>query len=409
MLVWFAPLAISQHVVLPFRPTTYANIEPSPQTTYTETRYFADYLTFYIPEINLQQQTPRAGWIGLWTNNIEFGRPLSHSGIFFSPAYVINWITTPFIHNEYVYFTILVISLIYLAGLFGLLYAHDISDNPGVALLAGLLLAFIPSFFFWNTFPMFIAPTTWGMALFYGLHRIRYQPSARWSILLVAFTVYSLIYTAYPQLILNLVYPLVGYFAWQLWQIREKRSDMIRYVLTCIAAAGLGAALTIPFIADLVTSSHLSVLRQKISPSFFINIPSITTAKQLLITLLSFGLSDILQPLTVFTTSVFTIQAAYITFNLLIFVCIGICTQWRNVWGWALWLTIAAAFSLRRDLFAFSYYYGLPRLSHGSLFTSASQQIPLIIIASYGLYTILQRPTRLIALITACAGLQYIM
>ena len=70
---------------------------------------------------------------------------------------------------------------------------------------------------------------------------------------------------------------------------------------------------------------------------------------------------------------------------------------------------IAAAFSLRRDLFALSYFYVLPRLSHGALFASASLQIPLIIIASYGLYTTLHRPTRLVALITAGAGFQYIV
>jgi hypothetical protein len=211
MLVWFAPIFVSHQVILPFRPYTYANLEPVPQSSYVETTFFSDYLTFYIPEVTFQQQTPRAGWIGLWTHSVEFGRPLSH-GAGFSPAYFITWILMGVIHDPYLYFTIFFMVLVYTAGLFGVLYAYDISGNPGVGLLAGLLLAFTPSFFFWNSFPMFIAPTTWGMALLYGLHRIRHQPKSRWSILLVAFAVYSLIYMAYPQTIIHLGYTLLVIF-----------------------------------------------------------------------------------------------------------------------------------------------------------------------------------------------------
>lgn len=413
MLMWFAPLAISQHVISPFRPTTYANLEPNPQATYTETTFFSDFLVAYIPEINLQQQTPRAGWIGLWTNNVEFGRPLSQSGIFASPAYVINLVILPFIHNEYIYFTVFFVSLIYLTGLFGLLYAHDLSGIPGVALLVGLLLAFTPSFFFWNTFPMFIAPTTWGIALFYGLHRIRYQASANWSILLVAFAVYSLIYTAYPQLIINLAYVSIGYFCWQLWQVRSNFTMLKHYISSCGLAVGIGVILALPFLLDLITTSKSSLLRQQITPQFFIGVvPNIATIKQLLVTLFSFGLSDVLQPITTFTKSTYPIQAGYITFSLFIFVCIGICTQWRNVWGWVVWLFVAAAFSFRQDLFAFGYFHGLPQLSRGLLFGGSSQHIPLLFLVLYGLYSIFTKPpthTRLIALITAGAGLQYIV
>ena len=411
MLVWFAPIFVSHQVILPFRPYTYANLEPVPQSNYIETTFFSDYLSAHIPEVALHLRTAQSGWIGLWTHSLEFGRPLIHNYAL-GPAYVISWILLGVIHDPYVYFTILFILLVYTAGLFGLLYAYDISGNSGVGLLAGLLLAFTPSFFFWNSFPMFIAPTTWGMACFYGFHRIRHHPQSRWPILLVAFAVYSLIYMAYPQTIIHLGYIFIGYFCGQLWQLRTNRGAIQRYIGSCSVAVGLGGILTLPLLLDLITASQLSILRQQITPKFFIGaVANITTAKQLLTTVFSFGLSDVLQPITTFTKSTFPIQAGYVTFNLLIFVCIGICTRWRQVWGWVVWLVIAVAFSFRQDIFAFGYFHGLPQLSRGVLFGGGGQQIPLIILALHGLYSIFTRPhtqTRLIALISAGAGLQYI-
>ncbi len=405
---WFTPIFLSHHVILPFRPFTYANLEPGQQSLYTETTLFSDYISFYIPEVNFQLHAPRSGWLGLWTNSLEFGRSISQAGGF-SPSYVITWILMGVIHDPYVYLTILFILLVYTAGLFGLLYAHNVSNNPGVALLAGLLLAFTPSFFFWNTFPMFIAPTTWGMALLYGLHRIRHQPKSRWSILLVAFAFYSLIYTAYPQLVVHLGYPLIGYFCLQLWHLRTNYATLWRYIGTCGVAVGFGGICTLPLLLDLITASRLSILRQQITPKFFIgSVANITTVKQLLDTIFSFGLIDVLQPITTFTKSIYPLEAEYSTLILLIFVIIGITTQWRHVWGWLVWLVIAVVFSVRQDVFAFGYFHGMPQLSRSVLYSGGAQQIPLLIIAIYGLYTVFTRTTPIIALITMGAGLQYI-
>jgi hypothetical protein len=313
------------------------------------------------------------------------------------------------IHDPYVYLTILFMALVYTAGLFGVLYARDISNHPGVALIAGFLLAFTPSFFFWNTFAMFIAPTTWGIVLLYGLHRIHHQPKSRWSILLVMFAIYSLIYTAYAQLIIHLSYIFIGYFCWQIWELRTNRGAIWRYIGACSVAVGLGGILTLPLLLDLITASQLSLLRQQITPKFFIgSIANITTIKQLLTTIFSFGLIDILQPITTFTKSIYPLEAEYSTLIMIIFVIIGITTQWRHVWGWVVWLGIAAVFSVRQDVFAFGYFHGMPQLSRSVLFSGGAQQIPLLIIAIYGLYTIFTRPTNIIALITMGAGLQYI-
>jgi hypothetical protein len=140
------PLLASGQSILPFRPFLYANLEPAVQSEYFETIFYADYITCYVPEVYLQMHVPRSGWLALWTNNVEFGRPLSHSSIF-SPAYLPTWVLMQLIHDPYIYFTYYFVLIIYLTGLFALLYAREITQHPGVALLIGLLLAYIPAFF----------------------------------------------------------------------------------------------------------------------------------------------------------------------------------------------------------------------------------------------------------------------
>ena len=411
MAIWFMPLLISGQVILPFRPFLYANLEPATHATYVETMFYADYMTAYIPEVNQQMHAPKSGWITLWTNTVEFGKPLAHGSIF-SPAYLPSWFMLQFTNNPYYYFTLYFGVIVYLTGLFALLYAREIIPQPEVALLTGLLLAFMPAFFYWNTFHTFITPTTWGMALLYGLQRIHNQKSSQWAILFVGFAMYSLIYTAYPQLIIQIAYILLGYFGWHVWQLRTNRDLLIRYALRTSIGILLGIISTLPFILDLVTSMQLSSLRQQITPQFFISvIPKINTIIQALGAWLSFGVSDIFQPITTYTKTVFPIKSSYITFVMLLFVHIGVITHWRRVWGWVLWLIIAMAFSFRQDIFALGYFAGLPQVSRGMLFNSGSQQIPLIILAMYGAYTIISRtivPSRNLILITFFGGIQYI-
>jgi hypothetical protein len=411
MLVWFTPLLISQHVILPFRPFIYANLEPAAQSAYIETTFYSDYISGYVPEVYLHMHAPRAGWLALWTNDVEFGKPLSHGSIF-SPAYLPSWLMMQLSHDPYRYFTYYFVLIIYLTGVFAVLYTREITPQPGVALITGLLLAYIPAFFFWNTFHTFITPTTWGMALLYGLQRIRNQKSPWWTMVFVAFAMYSLIYTAYPQIIIQMAYFFVGYFGWQLWQLRTNHVQRRTYFMASITGIGLGVVSALPSILDIVTAMQLSALRQQINPQFFISvIPNINNVTQALGAVLSFGVSDIFQPITTYTKSMFPIKSGYITLIMLLFVMIGVTTQWRRVWGWVIWLLIASALSFRQDIFAFGYAVGLPQFSRGLLFSGASQQIPLIIIALYGVASLLSYsrvPSRTLILLTLCGGMQYV-
>jgi hypothetical protein len=96
---------------------------------------------------------------------------------------------------------------------------------------------------------------------------------------------------------------------------------------------------------------------------------------------------------------------------MLLFIGIGITTHWQRVWGWCIWLIIAIAFSFRQDLFCLWVFFRIAANLTGVLFSAGSQQIPLIIIALYGAYTMVSRPflqSRNLVLMTFFGGLQYV-
>jgi hypothetical protein len=64
---------------------------------------------------------------------------------------------------------------------------------------------------------------------------------------------------------------------------------------------------------------------------------------------------------------------------------IAVYFAWKRVWGWVLWLAIAALLSIHRPIFVFAEELGLPQFSRGLLLGSATQYIPHIILATVGL------------------------
>lgn len=56
-----------------------------------ENRKFSDFTNAYVPEISEHLKVSRSGWLPLWSNNTELGRPLYQiSG--FSSAYLPSWV-----------------------------------------------------------------------------------------------------------------------------------------------------------------------------------------------------------------------------------------------------------------------------------------------------------------------------
>jgi len=114
-LCWFAPGMVTQSVIMPFHPAIYANLTSEDVVTTTQTNYFDDYTTFYVPEVDMQMHEPRSGWITTWTSRVEMGRPLAHLAGF-SPAYVVTWLFLLVIDDAFLFFTLMFMLWVYLAG-----------------------------------------------------------------------------------------------------------------------------------------------------------------------------------------------------------------------------------------------------------------------------------------------------
>jgi hypothetical protein len=389
ILAWFAPLLYNQQVILPYRPFIYANLEPVTQSSYTESTYFADYLTQFIPQINLHFHAPRSGWLSLWSNKIEFGHQLLHlSG--FSQAYVLTWVMSWVIDDAYVYSTVSFIFCIYLTGLFALLYTQLVTQHRQAALLAGLVFAFTLNFYFYSTFVMFTAACCWGTALCYGLLRLRYEPHNRWVALFISFAIYSLLYTAYPQNILAAAYVIAGYMAVLAWQLRRQSPQFRAFISWGIGAIVFGVALTLPAYLDIYTGMRLSTARTAIGLDFFLaNIPNVQSLQHALKVGLSYVVSDIWQPITTFTKTNYPFNGGQTSLLMLLLMLLGAQQYWRNVWGWVVWLLIAIAFSFSHTLFQLGYASIFPQVSRGVLFSGFTQYFPQFVLALYGIYGIL--------------------
>jgi hypothetical protein len=106
---------------------------------------FSDYTQVYIPEISEHLHGARSGWLTLWTDKTELGRPLYHlSG--FSPAYPPSWLLSRFTGDPWRFITILSLTTCFLSGLFVILFCREQRLAPLAGLIAGTSLAASPLF-----------------------------------------------------------------------------------------------------------------------------------------------------------------------------------------------------------------------------------------------------------------------
>lgn len=383
-LCWFAPGMVTQSVMMPFHPAIYANSSPSDDTTaYVQTNYFDDYATFYVPEVQMQLDEPRSSWITTWTSRVEMGRPLAHLAGF-SPAYVVSWVLMLVIDDAFLFFTVMFMLWVYLAGLFALLYVKLLSSDNIAAIIVGILFAFNPYLFFWNTFITFVAALTWGMALVYALTRLQRSQSLA-NTILVAFSVYSIIYTVYPQISIHLIYLITGYTAWLLWHMPNWHSRR-RFVGFASLAVVSAVVLCIPVLRDVSVQMQLSDLRKLLPETFFAtNVPVLTEWQDLVRTMVGYVYSNVLQTTPAYDTMAYPISRRWLVSMLAFWGVIAVYFAWNRVWGWVLWLAIAALLSIHRPIFVFAEALGLPQFSRGLLLGSATQYIPHIVMATIGL------------------------
>jgi len=249
--IWLTwPFWRSGEVVAPFR--QYAELAAVDQSgaKQLENRKFSDFSLVYIPEIIAHLNAPRSGWLALWSDKNELGRPLGH-GAWFSPAYPPSWLLSLVTNNPWRFITILSLAISFLSGLFILLWAREMGLAPLAGLLSGAGLMASPQVMYWLTFPMFTSVYCWSAGALWAVTRLaKRRDLLSWSAL--AFSGYSLLMTAYPQSVVYHAYLLGGYGFWLgCRQANLSRQAGLKFLALAVSAVLVGAAAALPVYLDL--------------------------------------------------------------------------------------------------------------------------------------------------------------
>jgi hypothetical protein len=375
------PFWLFGELVVPYRLASEIGAPPASASTALENNKFSDYWHGFIPEIREHLQAPRSGWLALWTNQNELGRPLFHTSGF-SPAYAPTWLISKITDDPYVLLTLLSLGSCFLAGLFVLLLCKELSLRPIAGLLAGASVAASPLMMYWLTFTVFLSVTCWSAGLLYALTRLaRKLDSAGCAVL--AFSSYSLLMTAYPQAVVFQAYILTGYLAWlgyRRWRSMGVAAA-IRY-LAVVAAAGVsGMLLVLPVFLDLAETAAQSA---RVSPdvSFFLaalyNIDSIATVMRVF----ALGTFPELAGNPISPSYPLPYYGLSVTPLVMFFAFFSLSRCWRQTWGWWLAIAVLCAFATIHPLYAFGVRYMGFNLSRSS--PMGTILLPLAIICAYG-------------------------
>lgn len=262
------PYWLQGEVVAPYRPSDEITAPEVVDNTHLQNRKFSDYFYAYIPDINDQLHGMRSGWLTLWTNQNELGRPLNHLSAF-SLAYPPSWLIANITGSPYRFLTLLTLGICFMTGLFILLLCRELKLLPLAGLLAACSLAASPVVMYWLTFPMFTPVLCWSAGALYAITRLsRKLDLSGWSIL--TFCTYSLLMTAYPQLVIFHLYILCGYVAYLAYRNFTSSGWVLtaRYTATLVSAAAIGVVLALPAFLDLAYMAADSA-RVAADPAFF--------------------------------------------------------------------------------------------------------------------------------------------
>lgn len=278
-IVVFAQAVTGGKTISPSRQDAFLAIQPSAHSQHKENDKFSDFTLVYVPEAKVFLEGRRSGWLTTWTPYNELGRPTAHMADL-SPAYLPNAIISLLTTDAFTFVTLVALLAAFLAGSFAFLLARELALSPAAALVAGLALGISPSLIYWATFPMFASAYGWTMATLYGVARyVRKRDLLAWAIL--AFSIYSLVMTAYPVMIMYHAYLMAGFLVYlYLRQPGFPRGlrGMSTLSIGLASAALLGCLAAFPAVADTWAATTQSA-RMHASVEFLrANLPSMSSA-----------------------------------------------------------------------------------------------------------------------------------
>jgi len=360
----------------------------SKDSTHIESRRFSDYTTSYIPTIDELLRGARSGWLTLWTNQNELGRPIAHLSAF-SPTYLPVWLFTWFTDSPQRLITLLSLYFCFFAGLFAVMLCKELHLLPLAGLLTAASMVTLPLLMYWLTFPMVIANFCWSIGVLYALTRLfRKLDLFGWFVL--AFCIFSLLVAARKQAVVSHAYILGGYTLYMLFEHFKSRDKRLTFyiILSIIGAAVVAGLLALPMILDLV---HMASESARTSPniSFFtVVLPGFKS------------LSDVIRFLVLGNfPGVYgnPISPAYpLPYNglsftplVLFLVLVGTMLRFRETWGWWLAIIFFSSLTFIYPFFVFAVEHLGFHLSRS--FPLGNSLLPIVVIMAYGADTLVKR------------------
>jgi hypothetical protein len=357
------------------------------EAQHIENHKFSDYTNAYIPEVSLHLNGARSGWVTLWSNQNELGRPVYQiSG--FSPAYLPSYIIAQLTTSPWQFITALSLLTCFFAGIFIIFFCREVGLSPLAGLIAGSSLGASPLFMYWLTFPMFPAVWCWAAGALWGVTRLAKRLDlVGWSIL--AFSVYSLLMTAYPQPVVFHAYILAAYGLYLVYHKLQHRSfDTGRFLLLSASAVFVGAALALPVYIDLVNLAAESA-RVAPDPSFFTKVlPKISSLSEA-VRFFVLSTSPELFGNPIETGYPFSYDGLSVTPLIIFFAVISLLAAFRKTWGWWLAIVVLCLFAFIHPLYILGVKFLGFNLSRST--PLGSIMLPLTVIVAYGVDALIKR------------------
>jgi hypothetical protein len=354
-----------------------------------ENRKFSDFTSSYIPGISDHLTGSRSGWLTLWTDKNELGRPVNQiSGL--SPAYFLSWLIAQITDNPWRFITLLSLFTCFFTGIFLILFCREVGLSPLAGLIAGASLATSPSFMYWLTFPMFITVWCWSAGALWAVTRLARKPDLLgWSAL--AFSVYSLLMTGYPQTVVFHAYLIGGYGLYLIF-LKQKRSfhEIVRFLALVVSALGVGIIFALPAYLDLAAISADSA-RVAPAPSFFTVV--LLKFNNFLEFARFFVLSTVPEifgnPIT--SGFPFSYDGLSVTLLVIFFAVIGLFAAFKDTWGWWLAIIVLCLFAFVHPLYTLGVKYLGFNISRSS--PLGSIVLPITVIVAFGVDALVKRAT----------------
>lgn len=363
-----------------------AMIDQTP-TPKLENRKFSDFTSSYVPEISEHLIGPRSGWLTLWSNQNELGRPIYQiSG--FSPAYTLSWLLMQLTDNPWVFITTLSLLTCFFAGIFIILFCRELDLEPFAGLIAGTSLATSPLFLYWLTFPMFTAVWCWSAGALWAVTRQAKKPDILgWSTL--AFSSYSLLMTAYPQLVIFHAYLLGGYGLYLAYRkITTSPYEMLCFMALALSSLMVGCVLAFPVYRDFLLTANESA---RIAPdtAFFTGVlPTLSNLTDVVRFLVLSTIPEIFGN-PIHSNFPLPYDGLSITLLVIFFAMISLLTAFKKTWGWWLAVILYGLFTLIHPLYIFGLKFLGFNLSRSTPLCGII--LPLTVILAFGVDSQIKR------------------